>query len=113
MANAGVEVGANMLGVCTDPSSPSAPGAPRAMEASPLSPTIAATRIAHTTALNPWHGGRSTNRHRTFSTDLVAWLTFPSSRPVLPLKPDHGHMVARCNTPGDRSRLPASRHLLC
>src|SRR5882724_11146999 len=81
MANAGVETGANMFGVCTGPSSPKAPGAPRAMEASPLSPTIAATRIAHTMALNPWHGDRSTNRHRAFSTDLVAWLTLPSSPP--------------------------------
>src|SRR5882724_2278528 len=97
MANAGVETGANMLGVCTGPSSPKAPGAPRAMEASPLSPTIAATRIAHTTALNPWHKGRSTNRHRAFSTDLVAWLTLPSSRPVLPLTPDHIRwLLARC-----------------
>src|SRR5215510_9248418 len=71
MANAGVETGANMFGVCTGPSSPKAPGAPRAMEASPLSPTSAATLIAHTTVLNPWHGGRSTNRHRAFSTDLT------------------------------------------
>ena len=97
MANAGVETGANMLGVCTGPPSPKAPGAPRAMEASPLSPTIVATRIAHTTALNLWHGGRSTNRHRAFSTDFVAWLTLPSSRPVLPLTPDHVRwLLARC-----------------
>jgi hypothetical protein len=88
MANAGVETGANMFGVCTGLSS-KAPGAPMAMEASPLSPMIAATRIAHTMALNPWLGARSTNRHRAFSTDLVAWLTLPSSRPDLPLTADH------------------------
>src|SRR5919106_2850835 len=97
MANAGVETGANMFGVCTGPPSPKAPGAPRALEASPLSPTIVAARIAHITALNPWHGGRSTNRHRAFSTGFVAWLTLPSSRPVLPLIPDHVRwLLVRC-----------------
>src|SRR5215475_11843236 len=74
MANAGVEVGAKMLGVDT--------GAPTALAASAIRLTIAATEIAFTAALNPKRWGRSTAIRGASSTARVALLTCASSKPL-------------------------------
>src|SRR5262245_56515601 len=60
--------------------------------------TIMATERVRPVASNPPPRVRSVTRQPASAADLVAWLTSPSSRPALPLKPTprpHGRM-RRC-----------------
>src|SRR5262245_20096327 len=78
MANAGVETGANMLGVDTGPLLLSDPVAPTALEISAIRSTITPTESARPAAQNPPRRGRSTALPGASSTDLVAWSTYSS-----------------------------------
>jgi hypothetical protein len=80
MANAGVETGANMFGVCTVTSVSSGTTPPTLVAMSMRRLTIMATARVRTAAPTPQRGGRSTVLQDPSSTDLVALLTYPSFR---------------------------------